>query len=99
DVIYCGNRFLAYALLPECNVSVHLLRSRQPGMTVLAVGKSILSRTNPVDVGQLMLKHNGGGHPAAGTCQIPSDEADALVPLIVESLNQSIDADRSQPAL
>ena len=27
DVIYCGNRFLAYALLPECNLSVHLLRS------------------------------------------------------------------------
>ena len=92
EVIYCGNRFLAYALLPECNVSIHLLRSRQPGMTVLAVGKSVLSRTNPVDVGQLMLKHGGGGHSAAGTCQIPTSAADALVPAIVEALNQSIDA-------
>ena len=90
DVIYCGNRFLAYALLPECNVSVHLLRSRQPNTTVLAVGKSILSRTNPVDVGKLMLKHGGGGHPAAGTCQIPSERADALVPEIVDALNQTI---------
>ena len=99
EVIYCGNRFLSYALLPECNVSVHLLRSRQPGMTVLAVGKSILNRTNPVEVGQLMLKHGGGGHSAAGTCQIPSDDADALLPDIVESLNQSIDIIAKNPLL
>jgi nanoRNase/pAp phosphatase (c-di-AMP/oligoRNAs hydrolase) len=98
DVIYCGNRFLAYALLPECNVSVHLLRSRQPGTTVLAVGKSILSRTNPVDVGELMLKHGGGGHSAAGTCQISSSEADALLPQIVEALNQNIDVASHRPA-
>jgi nanoRNase/pAp phosphatase (c-di-AMP/oligoRNAs hydrolase) len=91
QTIYCGNRFLAYALLPECNVSMHLLRSRQPGMTVVAVGKSILNRTNPVDVGQLMLQFGGGGHPAAGTCQIPTLEADELVPQIVETLNRSVD--------
>lgn len=91
DVIYCGNRFLAYALLPECNLSVHLLRSKQPGMTVIAAGKSILNRTNPVDIGKVMLKHGGGGHPAAGTCQIPSEHADALVPEIVDALNQSIE--------
>ena len=97
DVIYCGNRFLPYALLPECNISVHLLRSRQPGVTVLAVGKSILSRTNPVDVGQLMLKHSGGGHAAAGTCQLPSDDVDALLPQIVDSLNQNIDTVRQLP--
>jgi len=78
---------------------VHLLRSRQPGMTVVAVGKSILNRTNPVDVGRLMLKHGGGGHAAAGTCQIPSSEADALVPQIVEALDQSIDATPDQREL
>ena len=99
NVIYCGNRFLAYALLPECNVSIHLLRSRQPGMTVLAVGKSILNRTNPVDVGELMLKHGGGGHSAAGTCQIASDEADAQLPEIVQALNQNIDAVHQQTIL
>lgn len=91
DVIYCGNRFLSYALLPECNISVHLMRSRQPGTTVLAVGKSILNRTNPVNVGALMLKHGGGGHAAAGTCQIPAAHADDLVPDIVEALNQTED--------
>ena len=67
-------------------------------MTVLAVGKSILSRTNPVDVGQLMLQHGGGGHSAAGTCQIPSSEADDLLPQIVELLNRSIDPAARKPA-
>lgn len=91
DVIYCGNRFLAYALLPECNISIHLLRSRQPQTTVIAVGKSILNRTNPVNVGALMLRHGGGGHAAAGTCQIPAAQADALVPDIVSELNATIE--------
>ena len=58
---------------------------------MIAVGKSILNRTNPVDVGKLMLKHAGGGHPAAGTCQIPSEQADDLVPEIVDALNQSLE--------
>jgi nanoRNase/pAp phosphatase (c-di-AMP/oligoRNAs hydrolase) len=91
DIIYSGNRFLVYALFPECNISIHLLRSRQPDTTVLAMGKSILSRTNPVDIGGLCLQHGGGGHAAAGTCQIPAIEADALVPSIVRSLDQSIE--------
>lgn len=91
DVIYSGNRFLTYALLPECNITIHLLKGRNPATTVVAVGKSILNRTNPVNVGALMLKHGGGGHAAAGTCQIPAVEADDLVPEIVQALNQSID--------
>ncbi|MFN8708840.1 MAG: exopolyphosphatase [Planctomyces sp.] len=91
EVIYCGNRFLGYALFPDCNISIHLLKSRQPQMTVVAVGKSILNRTNPVNVGALMLKHGGGGHAAAGTCQIPAADADRLVPEIVSALDHSIE--------
>ena len=91
DIIYSGNRFLVYALFPECNISFHLLRSRQAETTVLAMGKYILSRTNPVDIGGLCLQHGGGGHAAAGTCQIPANEADALVPTIVQSLDKSIE--------
>ena len=91
ETIYSGNRFLVYALFPECNVSVHLLRSRQPETTVLAMGKSILHRTNPVDIGSLCLQNGGGGHAAAGTCQIPAVEADQLVPGIVQTLNKAIE--------
>ncbi len=95
DVIFSGNRFLVYALFPECNISIHLLRSRQPDTTVLAMGKSILNRTNPVDVGAICLQQGGGGHAAAGTCQIPANEADALVPSIVKSLDTSMEVMKS----
>lgn len=92
ETIYSGNRFLVYALFPECNISIHLLRSRQPMTTVLAMGKSILNRTNPVDIGALCLEHGGGGHAAAGTCQIPAVEADQLVPSIVQQLDMTLES-------
>mgnify|MGYP000748920040 CR=1 FL=1 len=91
ETIYSGNRFLVYALFPECNVSIHLLRSRVLETTVVAIGKSILNRTNPVDVGSLCLQHGGGGHAAAGTCQISADEADDLLPTIVQAVDSSIE--------
>ena len=59
---------------------------------VVAMGKSILNRTNPVDIGSLCLQHGGGGHAAAGTCQIPASDADELVPAIVAYLDQSIES-------
>lgn len=91
ETIFSGNRFLVYALFPECNVSIHLLRSRVEETTVLAMGKSILNRTNPVDIGALCLQHGGGGHAAAGTCQIASDQTEKLVPEIVDCLNESLE--------
>ncbi len=90
ETIYSGNRFLVYALFPECNVSIHMIHSRQPNTTVVAMGKSILNRTNPADIGALCLHHGGGGHAAAGTCQIPASEADELVPSIVSALDKAI---------
>ena len=95
DVIYSGNRFLVYALFPDCNISIHLLRSRQPETTVLAMGKSILKRTNPVDIGSLCLQHGGGGHAAAGTCQIPAEEADQIVPAVVQALDRTIEVEEA----
>ncbi len=91
ETIYSGNRFLVYALFPESNISVHLLKSRVPDTTVVAIGKSILNRTNPTDVGTLCLEHGGGGHTAAGTCQIPSGQAEEIVPAIVSALDQTIE--------
>ena len=91
ETIYSGNRFLVYALFPESNISVHLLKSRVPETTVVAIGKSILNRTNPTDVGTLCLEHGGGGHTAAGTCQIPSGQAEEIVPAIVLALDQTIE--------
>ncbi|MET0425357.1 MAG: exopolyphosphatase [Actinoplanes sp.] len=86
DVIHAGNRFMVYALFPESRVSVHVIWGRQKLNTVFACGKSILDRTSPVDVGEVMLRYGGGGHIAAGTCQVPHDESDRVEREIIEAL-------------
>jgi nanoRNase/pAp phosphatase (c-di-AMP/oligoRNAs hydrolase) len=75
DVIHATNRFTIYALFPECRVSVHILWGLRQQNTVFAVGKSIVDRTSPIDVGSLMLEYGGGGHEAAGTCQVANEDA------------------------
>jgi len=86
EVIHPTNRFMIYALFPQARVSVHVLWGLKQQNTVFAVGKSIIDRTSPVDVGALMLRYGGGGHEAAGTCQVANEDADRLLPEIVEQL-------------
>ena len=74
--IHIGNRFMIYALFPECNLSVHTFYGRQNQNTVFAVGKSIINRSCPIDIGAMMYEYAGGGHINAGTCQVDNDKAE-----------------------
>jgi nanoRNase/pAp phosphatase (c-di-AMP/oligoRNAs hydrolase) len=87
EIVHAGNRFMVYALFPQCQVSAHLIWGKQRQNTVIACGKSILDRTNPVDLGALMLRHGGGGHHNAGTCQVPHDDADDVLHEIADAVN------------
>ncbi len=88
--IYAGNRFVVYAMYPQCDISLHVMWGRDKLNTVYTVGKSIFDRGCPVDVGTLMLSHGGGGHDAAGTCQGDNDGAEEMkVELIGEILSLS----------
>ncbi len=86
DPIYPGNRFMIYALFPDSNVSIHVLWGVQKQNTVLAIGKSIFNRTSKTDIGPLCLKYGGGGHAAAGTCQIANDKAEAVLKEVVATI-------------
>lgn len=79
ETIWAGNRFMIYALYPETNISMHVMWGRQKQNTVFAIGKSILDRSSKTHVGTLCLAHGGGGHEAAGTCQVDNDEADQVL--------------------
>ena len=84
--IWAGNRFVVYALFPQCNVSVHCIWGKNKQNTVFAVGKSIMNRTSRAHVGQIMLEYGGGGHHAAGTCQVDNLKADQSLDEIVKRL-------------
>jgi len=86
EVIHAGNRFMIYALYPQCNISIHILWGFQKQNTVFAVGKSIVNRSSKTNIGELMLKHGGGGHHAAGTCQIEHERAEAVLKELIAKI-------------
>jgi len=86
ETIYAGNRFMIYALFPECRVSMHVIWGFKQQNTVFAIGKSILDRGSPIDVGAVCLEYGGGGHRAAGTCQVDNARATTVLAELIEKL-------------
>ena len=86
EVIDPTNRFMVYALFPQTNISIHVLWGLKQQNTVFATGKSIINRSSKTDVGSLMLGYGGGGHNAAGTCQIPNEDAERVLGELVERI-------------
>ncbi|MEZ2248017.1 exopolyphosphatase [Microcoleus sp.] len=88
EIIYAGNRFVIYALFPQCNISIHALWGLKQQNTVFAVGKSIFNKTSQVNIGHLMLRYGGGGHMNAGTCQIENDKASKVLNELIAQIDQ-----------
>jgi nanoRNase/pAp phosphatase (c-di-AMP/oligoRNAs hydrolase) len=88
ETIWAANRFMIYALFPQTNISIHVLWGVQKQNTVFATGKSILDRTSKTNVGELMLAYGGGGHRAAGTCQVGNDEAESRLVELIAKINR-----------
>jgi nanoRNase/pAp phosphatase (c-di-AMP/oligoRNAs hydrolase) len=86
EVIHPTNRFMVYALYPEANVSIHVLWGLRQQNTVFATGKSIINRSSQTNVGELMLGYGGGGHDAAGTCQVANEDAGAVLAELVSKI-------------
>lgn len=88
EIIYPGNRFLVYALHPEQNISIHTVWGKDKQNIVFSTGKSIINKSSKTNVGELMLKYGGGGHMAAGGCQIDIDKAETVLEELIEKINQ-----------
>jgi len=87
STVYAGNRFTIYAIFPACNVSVQLTNTANGEKTIMAVGKSILNRSNTTNIGSVMLEYGGGGHANAGTCQIETARADEVLKELIARLS------------
>ncbi|MBL4691729.1 MAG: exopolyphosphatase [Magnetovibrio sp.] len=86
EKIFSGNRFTVYAVFPEANISIQMTYSKDGDKTIMAVGKSILDRSNTSNIGSIMLEYGGGGHANAGTCQIENDRADDVLQELIKRL-------------
>ena len=87
EVIYPGNRFQIYALFPETNISIHEIWGLDKLNVVFATGKSIFDRSSKTNIGELMLKYGGGGHEAAGTCQVEEEDAPRVLQELITQIN------------
>ena len=87
ETIWATNRFMIYALFPQVKISIHVMWGVQKKNTVFATGKSILDRSSKTNVGELMLQYGGGGHHAAGTCQVENDQATTVLRELIAKIN------------
>ncbi|MBF0454403.1 MAG: exopolyphosphatase [Magnetococcales bacterium] len=88
EQIFPGNRFMVYALYPQCNISMHILWGIDRKKTVFALGKSIFNRDSKTHVGKLCLKYGGGGHQGAGTCQVETETAFKVRNELIAQINR-----------
>jgi hypothetical protein len=89
-----GNRFLVYSLFPEAHVHIRISRdARQPDWIAVNVGHSIFNTGCKVNVGLLLSRYKGGGHPGAGACRFHDSKADEYLPRIIRALvrNEAIE--------
>ncbi|WP_064662644.1 hypothetical protein [Pseudoalteromonas sp. MQS005] len=86
ETIYATNRFVIYAMFPECNISIHKMWGLKKQNVVYAIGKSITNRSSNTNVGELCLKYGGGGHLNAGTCQVDTDKAEEVLSELIATI-------------
>lgn len=87
ETSFAGNRFMIYALFPAATVSIDLNPGLHEHMTEIAVGKSIVNRKSMAHIGSIMLEHGGGGHHAAGTCQVNSNKVMITLERIIREIH------------
>jgi len=82
-----GNRFLAYSLFPESVVNVKIrYDDKERQMIALSIGHSIFNKNCNVNVGLLLSRFEGGGHPGAAACRFHVSKADNYIRKIIEVL-------------
>jgi len=83
DPIYSGNRFIPYALCPDVNISIWAVEGKL-GNCVFTCGKSIINRNSNKNIGSVMLQYGGGGHFNVGTCQVPHEQAEQILEVLIQ---------------
>ena len=88
EIIYPGNRFMVYAMYPDANISIHVVWGKDKQNIVFSTGKSIINKSSNTNIGELMLSYNGGGHKAAGGCQIEIEDSEKVLKELIEKINK-----------
>ena len=77
--IWATNRFMVYALYPQCNLVIRKMWGRDRSNIVYALGKSIFEPTCASNVGELCRRFGGSGHASAGSIQVEESMSDKVL--------------------
>jgi nanoRNase/pAp phosphatase (c-di-AMP/oligoRNAs hydrolase) len=88
QTVWAANRFLPYALFPQCNVVIRRMWGRDRRNTVFAIGRSIFERTCATDIGALCERFGGSGHDDAGSCQVEHPMAELALQDILGEIHR-----------
>jgi nanoRNase/pAp phosphatase (c-di-AMP/oligoRNAs hydrolase) len=66
---------------------MHVMWGLKKQNTVFAIGKSIFNRTSKTNIGDLALRYGGGGHEAAGTCQVDNARAESVLGELIRQIS------------
>lgn len=82
-----GNRFIHYSIYPDSRASIKIrYDDKERDKIILSVAHNIFNEKCNVNVGLLLKKYNGGGHPGAGACCFNHNDAENLIPEILNVL-------------
>jgi hypothetical protein len=94
-----GNRFLVYSMFPETVVQMKIrLADRNREKVIVSVGHSIFNRNCRVNVGILLSRYQGGGHPGAGSCSFHVRHGEDYIGAILEVLMRNEPVADTRPA-
>jgi oligoribonuclease NrnB/cAMP/cGMP phosphodiesterase (DHH superfamily) len=95
DPIFCGNRFLVYAMHPKQNCSIWIVNGRDNRNVSFACGHSIINKTSKADIGAIVRKFGGGGHRVAGTCQVDHEAVETTLQALIDGMSGITPAGRT----
>ncbi|MGD9200771.1 MAG: DHHA1 domain-containing protein [Chitinispirillia bacterium] len=85
--IVTGNRFLIYAVFPDIDISIKAFKTYRDNSSIhLSVAYNIFRSDKRINIGKLLKKFGGGGHPTAGGISIDILSYDSLLQKIVNSI-------------
>lgn len=85
-----GNRFLIYTIYPEIDINFRIIQSTTNSSEVhFHIAYNIFNTKPKIDIGNMLKKYGGGGHPSAGGITINNGKAEKLIDEIIGIIKQN----------
>jgi len=87
-----GNRFLVFSLFPDSYANIKIRNDHNCDRRVIvSLGHSTFNDGCKANAGKICSRFGGGGHPGAGSCSFPPEDAEKNLGIILRLLQENSD--------